>query len=394
MLQTVGRRCLSTRHLLKSTGEAVPIPCRLDKFLHDGARKSLQDLTNAWIQGRVTVKGQKRFRSADGLEFEHVGNTGKFMSDIFIFPDDEVTLDGAPVQFRDPGEVPRCFALHKPAGVSMEQAFSSKEIKRRQHERARVAHMQRTGQKDFSISRPSGALASLLEKIPQGFFPVGRLDADTTGLLLLTDCGDFSNYLTTPGKYIKEYECEIVRKYLQSRDQPRVEQLLKGIELREHRGHSHEREPAKACYVKQVGHDTEATENANTWKLIMGISEGRYRVVRRMLGAVGLSLGNLHRVKVGSVDINELGLLKPGAIKELPAVQVEELWGSDQTDETVSTLRTAQERVIEGKLRALTNHLEHLRKVGHPNSRLQMWIDEHAPPPLPTTATKHLERMS
>ena len=380
----IGACGFSTRHLqIPGRETLVPIPCRLDKFLHDGCKLAYEEVVHAWTSGRVEY--QPGALSNKPFAKDHIGNTGKFMSDIYVFEDDEVKLDGQVIQFRDPSEPVRCFALNKPPGISMEKAFDTKEIRRRQHERIRVQELQKMGRKDISIG--PNRIYSFIDKLPPGFFPVGRLDKDTTGLLLLTNCGDFANFLTTPGKYIKEYQCEITRPFLSVRDQPRIDHLLKGIFLRE-KGEKKsqigvdaesERGPARASYVNVSGHALAepGTDVGKTWTLTIGISEGRNRVVRRMLGAVKLPLGNLHRLKVGSVDLNQLGLLIPGALHEISSETIEGLWNSMQPG--ASNQESPKQQVVTAKLNALKKHAEYLRssKVNHPNSRLEGWLVEN-----------------
>ena len=384
-------RSISTRHV-QVGDKAVPIPCRLDKFIHDGSKLSHEDIITAWLSGRVVYRPAAH--SNKPFAADHYGNSGRYMSDIYVFEDDEVLLDVGTLSFREPTDAVRVFALHKPAGIAMEKAFNSQEVRRRQHEQIRVAELQKMGRRDVSIARSSKPYR-FLERIPAGFFPVGRLDKDTTGLLLLTNCGDMANLLTTPGLFVKEYECEITRKFLDIRDQPRLDQLLKGVVLREPKQpHSSkqphspreqqqqqdggERGPAVAEYVRPSGHvlAEAGTETGNAWRLALGIAEGRNRVVRKMLGAVGLPLGALHRTKVGSADLNALGLLRAGAVTELSREGVEQLWQS----QLGGGGGDAPERdIVRRKLRALKRHVEHLRepKVNQPNSRLEAWIAEY-----------------
>ena len=351
---------------------------------------SYQDVVSRWLAQRIEYL--PGYNAKDGRAVsKHTGNVGKFMSDIYVFEDDEVRVDGVPLRFREPSEAVRCFAMHKPAGVSMEKAFDTKEMKRRQHERVRVQELQRMGRKDVSLG--TSRMYAFLDKVPAGFFPVGRLDLDTTGLLLLTNCGDFGSFLTEPGKYVKEYECEILRPYLAVRDQSKIDLLLQGVPLAERKARAKgdeeeaERGPARASYVNMSGHvyAESGVDVGKTWILTMGIAEGRNRVVRRMMGYVKLPLGKLHRTKFGSVDINQLGLLRPGSLTELSAEAITQLWSSLQVDpaeeQPDAAVVSAEQRIIQAKIFALQRHAEYLKtpKVNHPNSRLEEWLNQHIP---------------
>jgi 23S rRNA pseudouridine2605 synthase len=137
-------------------------------------------------------------------------------------------------------------------------------------------------------------------------FPVGRLDADSTGLLLLTDDGDLSYRLTHPRyKVPKEYVAVVGG----SVSRANLEQLRTGVELDD--GPT---APAEVEVVRVL--PGPATE------LRVVISEGRHRQVRRMLMAVGHRVQSLKRVSFGPV---KLGRLKVGGWRVLVDAEVEAL---------------------------------------------------------------------
>ncbi len=132
-------------------------------------------------------------------------------------------------------------------------------------------------------------------------FPVGRLDEDSRGLLLLTNDGDLAYRLTHPKFGIeKEYVVRVTGKI----DEKKIKRLRLGIGLEDGRT-----APAR---VERVGFDV----------LKFGIKEGRKRQIRRMCSAVGLEVVDLVRVKMGGL---ELGDLVEGKGRKLNTEEVESL---------------------------------------------------------------------
>lgn len=141
-------------------------------------------------------------------------------------------------------------------------------------------------------------------------FPVGRLDYDTEGLLLMTTDGDLSNRLMHPRNEIsKTYVAKIEGEVSEAE----LNKLRAGIELDGVR--------TKKCKARVVGQ-----ENAGEDKLItrveVVISEGRNRQVRRMFEAINREVVFLKRVAIGEV---KLGGLTRGTFRELREVEVEYL---------------------------------------------------------------------
>ncbi len=132
-------------------------------------------------------------------------------------------------------------------------------------------------------------------KVPERVFPVGRLDKETSGLLLLTNDGDFANSVAHP-----RYEVE--KTYVAQLDRPvrdsHLKRLKRGVQLEDGKT-----SPADA---KLLAPST----------VELTIHEGRNRVVRRMFAALGYDVVALHRIRVGKLT---LGDLRPGEWKELKA---------------------------------------------------------------------------
>jgi 23S rRNA pseudouridine2605 synthase len=187
---------------------------------------------------------------------------------------DEVRVDGSKVNV-DP-EL-RTFALHKPRGVTTTM---------------RDPHAER----DLTGFLPKGVHV----------FPVGRLDRDTEGLLLLTNDGSLAHRLTHPRYAIeKEYLAEVGR----PPSQRQLARLRRGVELDDG--------TARAVDARSAG----GAGGRGGVRLVM--IEGRKREVRRMLDAVELPVRRLVRVRVGPIRLGKLG---PGEIRELEPEDVRALY--------------------------------------------------------------------
>jgi 23S rRNA pseudouridine2605 synthase len=211
-----------------------------------GSRRSCEELI---VQGRVTLNGS-------------VATLGDRADPV----EDEVRVDGLEVNL-DPNV--KYYAFHKPAGVVTTMRDPQ-------------------GRPDIRGFVP--------EEGPR-IFPVGRLDRDSEGLLLLTNDGDLANALTHPRFGVeKEYLAEV-----EGVPTPKhVGRLRRGVELED--GH------ARAKSARVAGR----TGDRGAVRLVM--TEGRKREVRRLLAAIGLPVTRLVRVRVGAV---RLGGLAPGELREL-----------------------------------------------------------------------------
>ena len=117
--------------------------------------------------------------------------------------------------------------------------------------------------------------------VERGLQCVGRLDYDTTGLLLISDDGQFIHKMTTPKKNIgKVYQITTPDSITQNQ----INHLLKGVVLDD------DPKPCFATACRQLSENT----------LMMTIVEGRYHQVKRMMAAVGNHVAKLHRVEIGA----------------------------------------------------------------------------------------------
>ena len=175
------------------------------------------------------------------------------------------------------------------------------------------------------MNKPAGVLSAtedrcsrtVLDLLPQqyqgaGLFPVGRLDKDTTGLLLLTNDGDFANLLTHPSHGVSKLYRVTVRPHA---TEEQIIALTDGVVLDD----GSKTLPAAIHVV---------TDEPERTVLEMTIREGKNRQIRRMCEAVGLDVIRLRRSALGAV---KLGMLQPGQYREL-------------TSQEVAALRTAASR--------------------------------------------------
>jgi 23S rRNA pseudouridine2605 synthase len=223
---------------------------RLAKFLAHAGVASRRAAETMIAGGRVTVAGEIVRDPARGVD----GSEG-------------VAVDGVPVAVPSDRVV---YAVNKPAGVVST---------------AKDTH-----------GRPT--IVGLVES-DRRLYPVGRLDADTTGLILLTDDGELANYLTHPRHEVpKTYRARVADGPVPGRA---LHRLRTGIEL----------DDGKTLPAK--------VEQRRPGVLEITLREGRKRQVRRMCEAVGHPVIALERVAFGPL---ELGGLKPGAHRRLSAAEV------------------------------------------------------------------------
>ena len=130
--------------------------------------------------------------------------------------------------------------------------------------------------------------------------PVGRLDKDTTGLVILTSDGQWSHRVTHP-KYACEKQYEVTTKWPINAEL--VFKLQQGVILKD------SDQPAVATTIRQL----------DTHKLLLGISEGRYHQVRRMIAACSNRVEALHRQAIGPLQLD----LEPGKWRHLKQTEID-----------------------------------------------------------------------
>lgn len=150
---------------------------------------------------------------------------------------------------------------------------------------------------------------NLLPREYQHLHPVGRLDFDTEGLLLLTNDGELTNALTHPRHEVSKTYRARVRGRI-SRDA--LKQLERGVVLSVSGGDG----PTAPARVKVI------SQNERVSVIEIEIHEGRKRQVRRMCEFVGHPVLALQRVRIGDLT---LGKLKPGEYRRLTEAEIEKL---------------------------------------------------------------------
>ena len=158
-----------------------------------------------------------------------------------------------------------------------------------------------------TVSDPEGR-ATVLDKFrdyPVRLFPVGRLDYDSEGLLLLTNDGDLMNKVLHPSFEIQK---SYLTKVSNNVSDDEIRMLRKGVMI--------EGKLTSPAEVRLIRHDTFSTD------LLITIHEGRNRQVRKMIEAVGHQVVRLKRVRFGPV---QLGDLPSGMWRKLTAEEIEKL---------------------------------------------------------------------
>ena len=225
---------------------------RLAKYLAHAGVASRRAAERLVAEGRVTVGGGVADDPAQDVD-ESSG----------------VEVDGRPVA-PEPREV---YALNKPAGVVSTASDTH--------------------------GRP--IVTDLIES-ERRLYPVGRLDADTTGLILLTNDGELANRLTHPRYGVeKVYRARVTPVPVSA---PALRALREGVEIEDGR--------TAPAHVREL----------SPGLLEIVISEGRKRQVRRMIEAVGHRVTGLERVRFGPLALNSLA---PGEHRRLTAAEVERL---------------------------------------------------------------------
>ncbi|MGA9523337.1 MAG: pseudouridine synthase, partial [Myxococcaceae bacterium] len=176
----------------------------------------------------------------------------------FVRPGDEVRVDGRVVSLTTPTLV---LMFHKPAGV--------------------VTSSQDPEGKGTVFERLQAVLPPELQRY--GWHAVGRLDRDTTGLLLFTNDEKVVQHVTSPQTHLPKRYVAVVGSRA---DDAKLEPLRKGIQL-----HDGAARPARARVLEDG-------------RVELIITEGRHHQVKRMLGEVGLPVTQLHRTAVGRLELD------------------------------------------------------------------------------------------
>ncbi|MBR5090780.1 MAG: rRNA pseudouridine synthase [Ruminiclostridium sp.] len=150
------------------------------------------------------------------------------------------------------------------------------------------------------------SITDLLEGIEERVYPIGRLDRDSEGLLLLTNDGNFANDIMHPRKHVsKTYRVTVAEKV----SEDTINVLMTGVDIGDN-------VMTSPCIVNVI------TEEPDRTVLEMTIYEGKNRQIRRMCEATGLTVKRLRRVNIGGV---KLGMMRPGEYRDLSKQEMQAL---------------------------------------------------------------------
>ncbi len=223
---------------------------RLNKFLAQSGIASRRKCDELILNGKVKINGKVT---------KELGVDVNTQSDIVYF-------DGRRVR---PVATNVYFKLHKPKGY-VTTASDDKDRK---------------------------TVLSLMRNVQYRIYPIGRLDYDTEGLLLLTNDGDLTNILTHPKNSVAKTYVAHIEGVVSDEE---IKQLSSGVDIDGY--------VTKPCSVVLLDRDDKST------KLEISITEGKNRQVKKMIEAVGKNVAFLKRVSIGEI---RLGGLARGEYKEL-----------------------------------------------------------------------------
>ena len=231
---------------------------RLEKFLSESGIASRRDAKKYISAGRVFVNGERVLIPGTHIDPQRA----------------EITFDGERIRGK-PKQI--YLMLNKPAGY----------VTTVRDERGRPTVME------------------LVSDISERIYPVGRLDLDTEGLLLITNDGDFAHRILHPSHEIQKTYIAWVEGQPNRRE---IQRLREGVEI--------ENGTITSAKVNQI----ERREGQTRFKVV--IYEGKKRQIRRMFHAVGHDVVHLKRVGIGSLS---LGRLPIGEYRSLTPTEIESL---------------------------------------------------------------------
>lgn len=284
----------------------MALPRRLDKFVREATALSLGRVRELLDEGKI--------------QCSRLGPRGNHLDpSALVYSDDEIFFCGERLFRRSDHHT---YLLNKPKNVTSTARDPD-------------------GKRDVS---------EWLVKMAPGTFPVGRLDRETTGALLFTTDGDLATAVLRPDHRTQKTYWLWLNESI-SRADVRLEAFTRGMPMRDGL--------RKADEVSVLSSDENMTE------LLVTLTEGKNRQIRRMCRALDLRLLHLHRRSVGPI---ELGTLPLGELRALSATEVASLWSS------LGGRQSVQCRQIEALYRLA--HSE--RAAGLPNLLLEQWLSESA----------------
>lgn len=232
---------------------------RLDKFLCDSLHMTRKEAKETIKKGKVTINGVLVKKPEYKLDIEG----------------DQVEFEHQPIQF----EQFHYLMLHKPQGVV-------------------------SATKD---NHDQTVLDLIHEDYKDKLFPVGRLDKDTEGLLLLTDDGMLAHELLSPRKHVdKVYYAKVSGRFTDKE----IQKFQEGMDI----GNGERAKEADLEILKAEEHQSD---------VLITITEGKFHQVKRMVKAVGSEVLYLKRLSMGPLKLDEK--LKPGTYRRLNETELQEL---------------------------------------------------------------------
>ncbi len=166
------------------------------------------------------------------------------------------------------------------------------------------------------LNKPKGVVSAsqdrdaptVVDLVPEnlkrtGLFPAGRLDADTTGFVLITDDGDFAHRILSPKNHVEKTYIALLEKEITDSD---IEHFKNGVELKD----------GTLCLESRL-------ERMGDRTVKVVIHEGKYHQVKRMFAALGNKVIELRRIKMGNLELD--GNLKEGECREITYSELEKI---------------------------------------------------------------------
>lgn len=261
---------------------------RLNKALSEAGITSRRKADRLIELGLVLVNGKKVFEMG-----------------VKIIPGkDRVVVDGHPVSF---GNQKVYVMFHKPRNVMT------------------------------TLSDPEGrpTVIDYFKKYPERIFPIGRLDWESEGLLLLTNDGDYANSVMHPkGEVTKSYLVK-VSGHPEKKD---IDKLLTGVSIVTGK--------AKARHIEKIKRP-DSSDKYDWYKVV--ISEGKNRQIREMFAKIGFDVMKLQRVAIGRLKI---GSLPRGEWTELSEDQIKKVFIPDLPEDKIKTDKSVAHSAVKGATNA------------------------------------------
>ncbi len=258
---------IKTDQNLEKRAKKPAVLVRLNKLIADRGLASRRGADKLIEDGQVTVNGKKVYELGVKVDPQN----------------DRISVGGKPIQSRFENIY---IMFHKPKGVltTMEDPLDRSTI------------------------------ADFLEEVPTRVFPVGRLDWDSEGLLLLTNDGDYANRITHP-------KAEVTKTYLVKVDGKPTDEKLQKLKL----GVTIEGGKVTAKSIERV----KRGKSQYDWLKIV-ITEGKNRQIRQMFEKIGFDVLKLQRVAIGRL---RLGQLDRGEMVYLNDIAAERVFQPDNPEE-------------------------------------------------------------